>query len=501
MPPLLEVVDGSRSFPGVVALKTVNLQIQPGTVHALIGENGAGKSTLIKALSGAQSLSSGQILWNGQEVHLRPDLALELGIATVFQELMLVPQLTAAQNILLGREQMVTRGGLMQRAEIRRRASQALSALQLNVELDTPVQFLSLANRQLVEIARAVDREIKLLILDEPTSSLSGVEIERMLDLIRRIRKKGVSVLFVSHKLPEVLAIADRVTVLRDGEVVADLPAAGLTEEQLVKLMVGRELEEQYPYVAVPAGRTVLDVRGLSGFTGRFSDIDLQVRAGEVVGITGLIGSGRSALMRAIFGIDRYQKGTIQVGEERLPVGNPAESLHRGLVLLPENRKDEGLWLALSVAENIAMTKLKQLSVPFGWKSNLKVGQFAKDLIQRYRVKTASPWTAVGQLSGGNQQKVIIGRALSIQPRCVLFDEPTRGIDVGAKYEIYRIINQLKESGIAVLMVSSELNEVMGLSDRLLVMRRGRIAGVFERPQFTAEAIGQTALGVKEATL
>ncbi len=490
--PLLAVEGLRKVFPGVVALDGVSFDLRPGEVHVLLGENGAGKSTLIKCLAGVYQPDAGRILVDGEPRRLHGARDAErLGIATIHQELNLVPGLSVAENVLLGRPPR--RYGLIDRRAARRQAATALARVGLDVDPSTPVRELGIARQQLVEIAKALSLDARVLILDEPTAALTDDEVGRLLGLMTDLRQRGVGMVFISHHLEEIRRIGDRVTVLRDGRSVGMVPAS--TEQaELVRMMVGRTIEAQYPRRRVPLGEALLQVEGLTA-RGRFESIGLTVHAGEVVGLAGLVGAGRTEVLRAIAGVDRYESGTVHVRGRRVRGGSVDGAIDAGVGLVPEDRKGQGLVLGASVQENLGLVTLRGATrwgvVDFG---RLRVA--ATEMIRRLAIRTPSGRTVVRTLSGGNQQKVVIGKWLTANPAVLLLDEPTRGIDVGAKVEIYELINALTADGRGVLLVSSELPEVLGICDRVLVMSRGRLVGELDHSEATQDAV--MALAVKE---
>ena len=495
--PAIEVRGVSKTYPGVRALRSVDLALRPGEVHVLLGENGAGKSTLVKIMSGAVQPDEGQISIDGLECTLAsPHDAQGAGISTVYQELSLVPDLTIAQNIFLGRETVAGPAKLLRRNEMERQAREKLQLLGVDVDPTTPVRELSIAMRQVVEIIRALARDAKVLILDEPTSSLSQQETEELFARIDQIRCDGVAICYISHRLEEIERIGDRVTVMRDGAVVAsDLPATTPLAE-LVRLMVGRSIESEFPPRSGELGDPLLEVEHLT-VPGCVTDVSVTVRAGEVLGIFGLVGAGRTELLRAIFGLEKASSGTTAVNGHQVQIRSPRQAIRRGLALVPEERHAQGLVLGMSVRENICLSTLDECS-RLGALSKDRTAQMADAQIERLRVKAPDRDVRVAALSGGNQQKVVIARALAAGSRILLLDEPTRGVDVGAKVEIYELINKLASEGKAVVVVSSELPEILGLSDRIVVMRQGRVSLVLDRDDADQETLLQAALPVGE---
>jgi ribose transport system ATP-binding protein len=482
-----------KSFPGVVALDGVDLDLRAGEVHVLLGENGAGKSTLMKILSGAHARDAGGIWMDGQPVEITsPRRAQELGIRIIYQELTLCPQLSVAENILLGQEP--GRLGWVDRRRMAEEASRLLRGLGIELDPWTRVCDLGVALQQMVEVAKALSgEEARVLVMDEPTSALTSSEIEQLFAAIERLTARGVAVVYISHRMEEVTRIGQRVTVLRDGRHVATLPVAETTIHGLVKLMAGRELTEHYPKQRVAPGDEVLRVEGLSrGQVVR--DVSFSLRRGEVLGVAGLLGAGRTELARLIAGADRPDSGRIVWKGRVVAVSGPAAAIRLGVGLLPEDRKTQGLVLSLSVQSNVALPSTPRLS-RFGVVDRRREAALAQQEVEDLRVRTPSLAQKVGLLSGGNQQKVVLGKWLAAEVDVLLMDEPTRGIDVGAKVEIYQLMNRLTAAGKAILMVSSDLPEVLGMSDRILVLHRGRVAAELPALTATQESVLAAALG------
>ncbi|MEM7244688.1 MAG: sugar ABC transporter ATP-binding protein [Acidobacteriota bacterium] len=471
--PLLRVSGLCRSYPGVRALHEVDLDACEGEVLALLGENGAGKSTLLKIVSGAETSDAGTVELRGSPLPRSPAEVTRAGVVTIYQELSLVPQLSVRQNLFLGREP-VRRFGFVDRDEERRRAELVLERLGLDVDLDTPVRELEVARQQLVEIARALLADAALLIMDEPTAALTPREVERLFVILRELRADGLGIVFVSHRLDEIDAIADRIVVLRDGESVGCWSADALSRDELIEAMVGRPLDQEHPKQAAELGEIVLEVEGLCG--GPVRDVSFQVRAGEIVGLAGLVGAGRTEVARLVFGADRATAGTVRVDGEVLNATGPRDAIGAGVALLTEDRKAQGLVLALSSRENFALGNLDRWS-----RGGLIDGARERSVfaghVERLGIRVSGPEQPAGTLSGGNQQKLLVARWLERDCRVLLFDEPTRGIDVGARHEIYLLLNELASRGKAIVMISSELPEVLGMSDRILVMNEGRLRG------------------------
>lgn len=493
--PLLTLENVHKSFGPVHVIDDVTVHVRPGQVTVLLGENGAGKSTLIKMMSGIYQPDDGRIIVDGRTVEL-PDVkaAERLGIATIHQELNLVPELSVAENICLGRTPQ--RFGLVDRRGMRRMAAAALDRIGLDVPLDKPVGELGVARQQLVEIAKALSQDARILILDEPTAALTGREIDALFAVVEDLKARGVGMVFISHHLEEIARIGDSVCVLRDGGFVAEVPP-DTDEDHLVSLMVGRDIADQFPRRRTEpdsedSAPALLSVRGLTA-AGRFENIDLDVRPGEVVGIAGLVGAGRTEVLRAIFGVDRYDSGTIELEQRPLPAHDVGAAIARGLGLVPEDRKAQGLVLDASVSDNAGLATLRSSS-RHGLADLRGQRRRAGDVTDRLAVRMAGLDQPIRQLSGGNQQKVVFARWVMADTRVLLLDEPTRGVDVGAKVEIYELINAVTEAGGGVLMVSSELPEVIGMSDRIVVMSNGSVAGVLDAADATEDAVMQLAV-------
>lgn len=482
-----------KEFPGVIALDAVDLELLPGEVHVLLGENGAGKSTLMKIISGAVPRDAGEIDVNGKRVEISgPRHAQALGIGIIYQEFNLVPHLTAGENIFLGREPSLAPGVIDQR-RLMRDAQRQLDDLGVAIDARAKVSRLSVAEQQMVEVAKALSLEARVLIMDEPTSALTTQEIDELFAAIRRLKARGVALVYISHRMEELFAIADRVTVLRDGRHVGTRRIGETTMEELVRMMVGRDLKDQFPKQRATRGEEVLRLEGVRR-DGVLHDISFALRRGEVVGLAGLMGSGRTELARAIFGADALDGGRIFVRGVEKKITSPRVAIDLGLGFLTEDRKQQGLVLVLSVRENICLPTVGRWSRAGVVQSDREVAA-ADQRIAELRIKTPSALQRVVNLSGGNQQKVVLAKWLCTEADILIFDEPTRGIDVGSKVEIYQLMNQLAARGAAILMISSELPEILGMSDRILVMQAGRIAGEFTAAEATQEKLLAAALG------
>jgi rhamnose transport system ATP-binding protein len=522
---LLRLRNVSKSFGAVAALRDVRLDLAAGEAHALVGENGAGKSTLVKILAGVHGPDAGTMTLDGEEVTFAsPADALAAGIAVIYQEPTLFPDLSVAENIFIGRQPLrgrttrdsagheETRAGdetgsagrhrtggeprgwrRIDAAEMRRRATALFRRLGVPLDPDRPARGLSIADQQLVEIAKALSHDARVLVMDEPTAALSGVEVERLFAVARALRDDGAAVLFISHRFDEVFALCQRVTVMRDGRWVATAPIEDLTVEKLVRQMVGRDVATLFPKLDAETREVLLDVRGLTR-AGVFSEVSFTVRGGEIVALAGLVGAGRSEVVRAVFGIDRYDAGEVRVAGTRLAPGRPSAAIAAGLALVPEDRRQQGLVMELSVERNLTLTRRWKLSV-LGLLRHGVERDAAHEWTKRLQVKAGRLTDPVGTLSGGNQQKVVLAKWLSTTPRVLIVDEPTRGIDVGTKAEVHRLMSQLAADGVAVLMVSSELPEVLGMADRVLVMHEGRLAADIPRERADEESVMFAATG------
>ncbi len=475
---LLRLEGIRKAFPGVLAVAGAGLEVRAGEVHALVGENGAGKSTLIRVVTGAHAADGGTMELEGRPARWSsPQEAAAAGIAAIYQELDLVPALPVRANLFLGREE--ARLGFVAAAAERRRARETLERLGAGIDPELPAGNLEVARRQLVAIARALLSDARLLVMDEPTAALAAGEVARLFQVIGDLRRRGIGVLFVSHRLDEVISLADRVTVMRDGATLGTWPVEEISRERLVELMVGRPLDQEFPKVRAAAGEEVLSVRGLTG--GRARDVTFSVRAGEVLGIAGLVGSGRTDLARMISGADPKERGTVLLDGRLATIRSPRDAIRLGICLLTEDRKGQGLVPGLPALHNFALPNLDRWSAGGFLRKARELAAFRR-LAGSLRIRLADPSQPAGDLSGGNQQKLLIARWLERDARVLIFDEPTRGIDVGARHEIYRLLNDLAARGKAILMISSDLPEVLGMSDRILVMSRGRIAGEIAEP-------------------
>ncbi|TDD65073.1 sugar ABC transporter ATP-binding protein [Jiangella aurantiaca] len=496
-PPQLRPVvslDGvTKAFGSVVALRDARLELFPGEAHALVGENGAGKSTLIKILAGVHRPDTGIVTVNGETVEFTNTAAAkDAGIAVIYQEPTLFPDLSVAENIFVGRQPRA-RLGLIDRAVMNREAAALFARLGVPLDPERPAKGLSIADQQIVEIAKAISVDATVLIMDEPTAALSGVEVERLFAVVRGLRDAGAAVLFISHRFDEVEALCQRVTVMRDGAHVSTDLMAEMTIDQIVRRMVGRELGALFPKQDVVPGAVVLEVEALSR-AGLFRDVSFQVRAGEIVALAGLVGSGRSEVVQAVFGIDPRDAGTVRVAGRTLPAGNSKAAMRAGVALVPEDRRQQGLILDLSIMRNATLVRRNRLS-RFGFLTGGAERREAAEWTRRLQTRYGRLTDPAGTLSGGNQQKVALAKWLATDPKVLIVDEPTRGIDVGTKAEVHRLMSQLAADGVAIVMVSSELPEVLGMADRVLVIREGRLAGELSRAEATEESVMFLATG------
>ncbi|WP_324030402.1 ATP-binding cassette domain-containing protein [Pantoea sp. JZ2] len=483
----LEAEGISKLFPGVKALDNVSLRVRPGTVHALMGENGAGKSTLMKCLIGMYRPDQGSIKIKGEPVQFRDTMdALRSGISMIHQELNLVPHMTVAENIWLGREPV--KFGFVDHARLNEETQQLLSRLNIRLKADRLVGELSIASQQMVEIAKAVSWNSDIVIMDEPTSALTETEVAHLFTIIRDLREQGKAIVYISHKMDEIFAITDEISVFRDGNWVGSDSTSAFTRQSLITKMVGRELTQLFPKFNNAIGEEVLTVRHLS-CQDRFSDVSFGVRRGEILGVAGLVGAGRSEVMESLFGMVPFDSGEILIDGVPVAIDSPSVAIEKGMAFLTEDRKKSGLFLVLSVLENMSIVNMPEYSGKGGFVSHVKMAQDCMDQIRRLNIKTPTMDQIINNLSGGNQQKVLIARWLLAQPKILILDEPTRGIDVGAKAEIYRLISELANRGVAIIMVSSELPEILGMSDRIMVMHGGRITGILDKDEADQETI------------
>lgn len=491
---LLEATAITKSFAGVQALRGVSFALRAGEVHALLGENGAGKTTLIKVITGAEKPDSGTLTVDGHPVlHNSPAAARALGIAAVYQQPALFPDLTVEENIALALESASVWRRVDWRAR-RRQAHELLERCGAEIQPERTVSTLSMPEQQLVEIAKAIGARARILILDEPTASLTDREVERLFRVVGALRSEGAGIIYISHRLDEVAVIADRVTVLRDGQTIATRDLCDVDRAELVRLMVGREIHAIFPKRAVPIGKIALQVNGLGCQAAGIRDITFEVRRGEILGIAGLVGSGRTELAETLFGLTPCDDGAITLQDDTLRTESPAEAIRRKMGYLPEDRRRHGVVMEMPVAANISLANLGAVSRN-GLIDHARESGMARSYVERLRIKTPSVYTETGSLSGGNQQKVAVARWLAIEPEVLILDEPTQGVDIGSKAEIHQIMVELAEQGMAIVMISSELPEILGMSDRIAVMHGGTIAGILSRAEATQEKILALALG------
>lgn len=489
--PVLELAGVRKTFGPVVALADGQLSVQPGSIHALVGENGAGKSTLIKVVAGLHPRDYGTFRFRGEDVDFASTAeAKEAGIAVIYQEPTLFPDLSVTENIFMGRQPLGTGRRIDKQAMI---AEAELIFARLGVDLDPrrPAQGLSIADQQLIEIAKAISLDAHLLIMDEPTAALSGVEVERLFSVARSLRDEGRGIVFISHRFDEVFALCDMITVMRDGAYVGTTKATETTNDQLVTMMVGREVSELFPKTFAEIGDVVLEVSGLES-TGTFHDVNFTVRSGEIVGLAGLVGAGRSEIARAVFGVDSYDAGQVTLSGRRIPKADPKAAIQAGMALIPEDRRQQGLVIESSVARNIG-SAIRDRLARWGLLATSAENRAANFWADKLQVKTNALSMEAATMSGGNQQKVAIAKWLATEPQLLIIDEPTRGIDVGTKAEVHRLLCQLAAEGLAILMISSELPEVLGMADRVLVVSEGRLTADLDREAATPEAVMHAA--------
>jgi rhamnose transport system ATP-binding protein len=494
---LLEVHDVTKSFGAVAAVQRVSFPLYAGEAHALVGENGAGKSTIVKMLAGVHRPDTGTLRVHGEDIEFHsPKDAKAAGIAVIYQEPTLFPDLSVAENIAMG-NQPLTRLHQIDRRAMSANATRLFRRLGVHLDPSRPARGLSIADQQIVEIAKALSSDARILIMDEPSAALSAVEVERLFAVVRSLRDEGAAIMFISHRLEEITALCERVTIMRDGKHVATELVADLTVDDMIRRMVGRDLSALFPKQDVAAGDVVLEVDGLSRAS-VFSDVTFSVRAGEIIALAGLVGAGRSEVMQAVFGVDPYDSGTVTVSGKRLKPHSPRAAMAAGIALVPEDRRQQGLVMELSVERNVTLPrarKLARLGLLWGTTERNEAWAWTK----RLQTKLGRLSDPVGTLSGGNQQKVVLAKWLSTRPKLLIVDEPTRGIDVGTKAEVHRLMSSLAADGIAIVMVSSELPEVLGMADRIIVLREGRIAAELSRAEATEESVMYAAMGQRVA--
>ncbi|AEP00963.1 sugar ABC transporter ATP-binding protein [Weizmannia coagulans] len=492
----IEMHDIYKSFGANKVLEGVNFSLLPGEVHALMGENGAGKSTLMNILTGLHQKDKGKIIIDGKETLFQnPKEAEQAGIAFIHQELNIWPEMTVLENLFIGRE--ITRPfGVLKTKEMKALAKGVFDRLNISLPFDRLAGACSVGEQQMIEIAKALLTDAEVMIMDEPTAALTDREIQSLFSVIESLKKNHVSIVYISHRMDEIFQISDRITVMRDGKTVDTKRTKDTGYQEVVKKMVGRDLEEQFPQRTARQGNTILEVRHFSSRQ-KFKDIHFSVRSGEILGVAGLMGAGRTEIMRALFGIDPYDAGEIFIEGKKVRIKNPSDAVQKGIAFITENRKDEGLILDFTIRDNIALSNLESFA-PNGVIKAADEKSFVDMMIQRLQIKTSSSETVAGDLSGGNQQKVVLAKWVGTAPKVLILDEPTRGIDVGAKREIYYLMNELTERGMAIIMISSELPEILGMSDRVLVIHEGEIAGELDKAEATQENIMFLATGGKK---
>ncbi len=496
---ILELKGVTKRFPGVLALNEAHLSLRPAEVHCLLGENGAGKSTLMKILAGAQPLDEGEILLDGEPVTIQSPLhAQELGISMIYQEFNLSPYMSVAENIFLGREPVKGKSPIIDWARLYADAEAILKRIGVKLDVRRPVHELSIAQQQMVEIAKALSIEARIIVMDEPSATLTDHELDALFTLIRTLKHQGIALVYISHRMEEIFEIGNRATIMRDGAHIVTKDLCDLSREEIIQQMVGRELKDEFPKEVFPVGQERLRVEGLTR-RGHFEDISFALHEGEIVGLTGLVGAGRTEVARAIFGADPIDRGTVYLNGEEVKITSPRDAIARGIGLLTEDRKGQGLVLGMSVAENTTLANLKALMGRL-FMDRKKERSVTEQYIHELAIKTPSGAQIVQNLSGGNQQKVVLAKWLYTESRLLIFDEPTRGIDVGAKVEIYKLMNELVRQGVAILVISSELPEILGMCDRILVMHEGHIAGELQRGAASQEDIMHLATGATVAT-
>ncbi len=485
--PVLQLADVQKAFGSVIALRSGTISVDAGSIHALVGENGAGKSTLVKIVAGLYQRDGGVFRLRGEDVDFTSTAQSKAsGVAVIYQEPTLFPDLSVTENIFMGR-QPTGRLGRIDRKAMRHEVERLFTRLGVTIDPDRPAEGLSIADQQVIEIAKAVSLDASLLIMDEPTAALSGVEVERLFAIARSLRDEGRGLIFISHRFDEVFALCDTVTVMRDGAYIATSAIADTTVDEIVHQMVGREVTELFPKQETTIGEPLLEVEGLTS-PGVFHDISFTVRSGEIVGLAGLVGAGRSEVARAVFGVDGYRRGTVTMKGRRVPARRPVDAMRAGLALVPEDRRKQGLVIEAGVGGNITLAIRRRLA-RLGLLTTAVENRAAREWATRLEVKTHALDTVAATLSGGNQQKVVLAKWLATHPEVLLIDEPTRGIDVGTKSEVHRLLSELAGQGMGILMISSELPEVLGMADRVLVMREGRITAEIPRSEATSENV------------
>ncbi len=492
----VELRNISKSFGGVVALKNVTLKVLSGEIHALVGENGAGKSTLMKILSGAYTKDSGQIFIDGNEVHIRSTHdSKRLGIGIIYQEFSLVPELSVAENIFLNK--LGIKSSWMKWSKLKRNAGQIISSIGFTIDPSLKVSDLSIAQQQIVEIAKALSENTRVLILDEPSAVLGLQEVQKLFDTLKKLKNEGVAIIYISHHLSEVFQVADRITVLKDGTSAGNLPASEADRNSVIRLMLGRSIDTIYPLHDPVIGEEIFKAQDIRRGE-KVKGISLSIHKGEILGIAGLVGSGRTETMRAIFSADIPEKGRLFMSGKEIKPGSPWKAVRKGIGMVPEDRTQHGIILTLTIKENISITDFQSISGRFGFLKAGKEKIIARELIRRLSIKAESEDQEVSKLSGGNQQKVALAKWLNSKCRVMIIDEPTRGVDIGAKIEIYNFIIELARKGLAIIVISSETSELTGICDRIIVMRKGQINGELMRHEFSEEEILRLSLGINK---
>ena len=482
---ILEIKNVTKRYPGVIALNQVSFSVKEGEIHSLVGENGPGKSTLIKTITGAIVPDEGEIIYQGKKyTELTPILSSEIGIEAIYQEFNLAPELTVEENIYMGTK--VNKGLFIDRKKLTSKTMEILNSLNADIRPNTRIKDLTVAYMQLVEISKALAKNVKLLIMDEPTAPLTENEVEILFQLVRNLKEKGVSIIYISHRMDEIFELSDSITIMRDGEVIKTVAATDITKNQLIYDMVGRELTETYPKRTVECGETILEIKNLCGLSNK--ETSFCIHAGEIVGLAGLVGAGRTEIARLIIGADKKISGDVYIKGKKVEIRSPKDAIEKGIAYVSEDRKNQGVLLKLSIRWNITLPILKRLS-RFMFIDRREENSCVEKYKNMLRIKTPSVNQLVGNLSGGNQQKVAVAKWLASESKILILDEPTRGIDVGAKQEIYELINHLTEEGLGILMISSEMEEIMGMSDRMLVMAEGEIVGELSKQEFSQDKI------------
>lgn len=494
--PILEMVGISKSFPGVKALQDVHIKAYGGKVLALLGENGAGKSTLMKIVSGVYKKDEGKIIVNGDEIEIQGIKHAEsLGITIIHQELSVLPNLTVAQNIFLGNEKFSKGTRKINKAWMKERSKYFLDQIGCNINPNTLVEDINLGEMQMIEIAKALTKNSSVIIMDEPTTALTDVETQKLFEVIRKLKEKGIAIIYISHRMDEIFQICDSITVLRDGKYIDSVETKDVTKDDLITMMVGRKLEEQFPYKEVEKEKVLLKVENLS-MKDKVKDVSFEIKSGEILGVSGLMGAGRTELAKTIFGDYKKDCGEIYIDGEKVNINSPKDAIKYGICYLSEDRKQEGLILNMSVAQNMTLPNLNSYENKMKRIDKKLEKREVEEYIKKLSIKTPSQEQLVKNLSGGNQQKVILAKWLMRSPKVLIVDEPTKGIDVGAKKEIYEVLNKLKSMGKAVIMISSDMAEILGVSDRVMVMHEGKVTGELKREEATQESIMKYAIGV-----